>query len=290
MSQVVCIGYDRNSYNNYRMCRTLKKNNIEYVYYNINEVLESKKELNLKGKKILFMDDNLAASKEDFDIALSAISRRSKSTTGQLFDLLRTSNASFYNNIDSHFKTFNKWCLYNLLSSHSIHTPSTKLLGQNINIEEIKKEFKPLFIKSTSSQDRNNYIKYNFICDNVEYLTSFYNEYVLTGSDNLYIAQEYIQHDFFITASVAYNTVKFLISDREKTISLPLYTIKPSYSELLTRVRDKLKLNCFSVNFVESRGRNTVLRVKVPGELCLVDTVFNEDMVGNIVLGFIRNG
>lgn len=291
MSQVVCFGYNNTSYNNYRMLEALEKHSLEYEYHNIYDVLESSSRVELKNKKILFMDSNVAARKDDFDIAFSAISKQNKSVHGQFFDMIRSSNALFYNKIDSHFKTFNKWSLYNILSAAGIHTPNTKLLGQNTNIESIKKEYtKPLYIKSTSSQDRNNYTKYSFICDNVDYLETFYNEHVLTGSDNLYVVQDYIPHDFFITATVVYEKTYHIITSRDQTVSLPLYSVKPSYKELVVRIKEKLKLNCFSVSFVEYDKKNIVLRVKAPGDLCLIDNILDIDTVGEIVLGFTKHG
>lgn len=294
MSNVICFGNDINSYSVSRTIQSLQKNNIPFSYYNINNIVENNLEIiGLNNSKVLLVDNDFDMYKVDYELALSAVTNNEKTTAGKFYDRLKSHKFYFYNHLDNHFRLYNKWLTYNLLASNNLPVPVSFLIGRTSDIlnsrfkESISLVKTPFFIRSSSAQDRNNNVKYSFVCNDKDDLALFHDEFVSVGNSNLLLMQQYIPHNFYITANVTYDKVRCFINSANEAISLPVHT-KDSYIKIVTDIKNCLKLNCFSVSFTSFNGKNIILKVKVPGEIWLTDMLYNVNICDEIVNRFIN--
>lgn len=294
MGNVICLGINRYNYTTYKLEQALKRHSVSYSYYNIFDIVEKGKEVaNLQNAKVIFTDDGIIIGKEDFDNAIaSSYNSSSESMGGKIYNLLRKNKTSFFNNIDNHFRVYNKRTLYNLLLMHNINYPASMFVGRTTDIKESRvAEFitqvgSPFYIRSVIGGGGGE--KYSFISTGLDDLFLFYDELISAKDSGIFALQKYIPHDFFITANVTYNNIRYFMCSNDRSIYLPVHE-EARYNSFVYNIKNKLKLNCFSVSFVELSGKNIVLQIKVPGEISLTDMIFNVDVCDEIVKGFIGN-
>ena len=289
---IICIGMNRFSYNNIRALSFLNANNIEYEYINYNDYLKFSKE-KFKDKQLLILDDNIPIKLYEIGI----IEPDHAGVYGKAFHKIKKYNPVFFNNILNHFRCYNKWHVFNMLAGNNLPVLPSICISKKDNLKNNTDIFRiinpPFFVRETecfSSFSPND--KLDFISTGIEDLHYFYDEH-LKDTWDLFLVQEYIPHDYVIEAHCLFDDVRFTITYKDKSdpggildaSTSPYINTTEIYDRTVNDIKEKLKLNCFSVSFLKDK----IIKLKAPMCFEKVDSNYNTDSI-NSLLRYILNG
>lgn len=273
MDKILLLGQNRFSYNNRVALDYLEANCIDHDYKNFKDYAEE----DTPHKTVIVLDDNVPIRVHELDFLPSS----NLSFVGKTFHKLKSSKVSTYNNIINHFRCYNKWHVYNLLSHSALPVLPTVGIGKHTNLKDPNSELlrlkPPFYVRDMDSYSilcTSN--KLNFISHGIDDLIEFYNEH-LSESWDTYIVQEYKPHNSVVAAHYMYGDIRF--TEENAGIHSPLINTNNMYISIVKAISDRIKLNCFSTYFIDDR----IIKLKAPMCFEVVDTVFNINSINTFL-------